>query len=75
MRFILRLTAVLHIVASVLTDDSEGETPMIPFSVMEYSSSLEKETDVRLTLETAMNVTRDVSEYANHDTKIDPVVR
>ncbi len=70
-------TETEHLVfaANVLTDDAEGETPMIPSTVMQYSTKQAKHTDLQITLNVLSSPGSDMGSIAGSDTSTDTVVR
>ena len=60
---------------SVLTDASEGETPMVPSEIMQYSIDSCKKTDIQTSLKVLSSPSNEFHTIPGADTKTDPVVR
>ena len=60
--------------ASTLTDDNEGETPLIPAPIMHYSIRVSHSVDLQQTLKTLTSLTTSLAVRAGDD-RTDPVVR
>ena len=61
--------------ANVLTEDQEGETPMIPQKVMQYSINSSEATNVQTTLKVLSSPSQATSAIPGGDSATDPVVR
>ena len=59
----------------MLTDDAEGETPMIPSPIMQYSTDLAKTTDLQTTLKVLASPGNDIHAIPDSDNNTDTVVR
>ncbi len=66
---------LILIAAHVLTDEAEGETPVIPSAIMRYSLEQSKTTDLTTTLQVLASPGDDVSAIPGSDAKSDTVVR
>ena len=61
--------------AHLLTDIAEGETPMIPAPIMQYSMSLAHVMDVETTLKVLASPSHEAHTIPGSDRGADPVVR
>lgn len=61
--------------AHVLTEECEGETPMIPSDIMDYSISQTKKTDLSTTLKVLASPSQSVESIPGSDHSTDPVIR
>lgn len=61
--------------AHVLTEECEGETPMIPPDIMDYSISQTKKTDLSTTLKVLASPSQSVESIPGSDHSTDPVIR
>lgn len=61
--------------AHVLTEECEGETPMIPSDIMDYSISQTKKTDLGTTLKVLASPSQSLESIPGSDHSTDPVVR
>ena len=61
--------------ANVLTDDAEGETPMIPSPIIQYSMEQAKTTDLQTTLKVLASPGNDIHAIPGSDRNTDTVVR
>ena len=64
-----------HFSATVLTDEAEGETPMIPADIMEYSISQVQNVDIDTTLKVLASPGNRLCDIPDSDQVTDPVVR
>ena len=71
---ISRIIFVLSL-AYLLTDIAEGETPMIPAPMMQYSMSLAHVMDVETTLKVLASPSQEARTIPGSDRGADPVVR
>ena len=56
-------------------DEAEGETPMIPAAIMQYSISQAKSTDIQTTLGVLASPSKGPQTLPGTDQSADPVVR
>ena len=59
----------------MLTDDAEGETPMIPSPIMQYSTEQAKTTDLQITLKVLASPGNEIHAIPGSDNNTDTVVR
>lgn len=59
----------------MLTEECEGETPMIPSDIMDYSISQTKKTDLSTTLQVMASPGQTIESIPGSDSSTDPVVR
>lgn len=63
------------ITTHVLTEECEGETPMIPPDIMDYSISQTKKTDLSTTLKVLASPSQSIESIPGSDHSTDPVIR
>jgi hypothetical protein len=66
---------MFFVTAHVLTEECEGETPMIPSDIMDYSISQSKKTDLSTTLQVMASPGQSIESIPGSDISTDPVVR
>ncbi len=61
--------------ANLLTEEAEGETPMIPTQVMDYSMEQAQKVNVETTLKVLASPGSEASAIQGSENSTDPVVR
>ncbi|XP_061176526.1 exportin-4-like [Saccostrea echinata] len=66
---------IVLISTHVLTEECEGETPMIPSDIMEYSICQTKKTDLSTTMKVLASPGQSIESIPGSDISTDPVIR